>query len=82
MSGVDDMNKSIKKLESMRDMKELCGKMQAAMSYVIADMNKEILALQASGATKDGELQACKAGIAACKVEIDAYKARIEAFEA
>jgi len=40
-----------------------------------ADINKEIQAIRLSKATKDGELQACKA-------EIEAYKAKVEAHEA
>jgi len=52
------------------------------MSSVVADINKEIYVLQASKATKDGELQPCKAKVETCKVKVEAYKARIEALEA
>ena len=58
MGRVEDMDKRIEEFKSMGRMDELHGEMQAAMSSVVADFKKELQALQASGAAKDGELQA------------------------
>ena len=45
------------------------------MSFMVANINKETRALQASKVAKHGELQTCKA-------EAEAYKGRIKALEA
>ena len=56
MDRVDDMDKRIKKLESMGDFDELCGQVQVAVNSMVADVNEEIQALRALKATKDAKL--------------------------
>jgi len=63
-------------------MEEIRGEVQLAMTSVTDDFRKELQTLRASKATKDGELQACKAEVQACKAKIEVYEARIEAFKA
>ena len=75
---IEDMDKCIEELEIIGDRDGLHGKMQTAMTSVVATINNEIQALQASKATKDGELQAYKADVEACKAKVEAYKARVE----
>ena len=48
---VDEMEKRIEEVESEGDLEELRGEMQVAVNSVVADVNKEVLALRASEAT-------------------------------
>jgi len=52
------------------------------MTSMVANFNKVLQALQASEASKDGELQAYEVKVKVCKLEIEAYKARVKALEA
>jgi len=72
---VDKMEKCIEELESKGDLEELREKMQVAVNFVVADVNKEVQALRASKATQGKELKASRA-------ERVAYKTRVEALEA
>ena len=79
---IEDLDKYIEELESIADIDELRGEKQVAMSSVVADINKEIRALQAYEIAMDGELQACKVEVETSKVKVEAYKAKIEALKA
>jgi len=46
--------------------------MQAAVNFMVADMNKEIQALQATEVVKNGKLQACEAE---AEAEVEVSKA-------
>jgi len=72
---VDKMETLIKELESEGHLEELHGEMQVAVNSVVADVNGEIPALQASKAAQEEELKACRA-------EMESYKAKVEALEA
>jgi len=72
---VDEMEKRIEELESEGDLEELHGEMQVTVNSVVADVNKEVQALQASEAAQGDELKACRA-------KIEAYKTRVKALEA
>ena len=72
---VDEMETRIKELESEGDLEELRWEMQVAMNSVVADVNGEIHALQASKAAQEEELKACRA-------EVESYKIKVEAVEA
>ena len=74
-SRVDEMETRIKELESEGDLEELRGEMQLAVNSVVADVNKEILALRALKVAQEEELKACRA-------EVESYKAKVEALEA
>jgi len=62
---VDDMEKHLEELEFMGDFEELHGKVQAAVNSVVADINKEVQALQAFEASQDEELKAYMAKVEA-----------------
>jgi len=53
---IEDIGKRIEELESTGDIDELCEEIQAAMSSIVANFKKELQALQASKAAKDGKL--------------------------
>ena len=72
---VDEMEKHIEEFESDGDLEELRGEIQVAVNSIVADVNKEVQAFQASEATQGEELKACR-------VKIEAYKTRVEALEA
>jgi len=60
---VDDIEKCLEELGSMRDFKELRGEVQAVVNSVVADVNKKIQALKASEAAKDAKIYAYEAGL-------------------
>jgi len=58
MDRVDDMDKRLEELESIRDFEELCREVQVAVNSVIANVNNEIQALKASETAKNAKIQA------------------------
>jgi len=75
MGMVDDMEKHLEELESMGDFEEFRGEVQAAVNFVVVDVNKEVQALRTSEAAHEEELKDCR-------IEIEAYKTKVEALEA
>ena len=55
MGRTEAMEKHIEELESMVDMKELCGEMQGEINSVVVNASKEIKFLRASEAIKDAK---------------------------
>jgi len=52
------------------------------VNSMVVDFKREIQALRASVAAKNGELKVCKAESEVCKVGVEAYTAWVEALEA